>query len=188
MPVRILFVLLNLLRLEILLRRYEANSIGLFLYCAAYLTRWSADSMHSVPTYIALSTRLSRQPAAAAPSAVPATPRTPFRTPKSVARGRRPPEESRIIGTPDYLSPELLLRLGHGAPVDWWALGVCLFEFMAGIPPFNDETPEAVFQNILKRGERPGSGAVSNLGGGGGVYKLELFKRDLVIHPVAGGV
>ncbi|KAF0298566.1 Serine/threonine-protein kinase greatwall [Amphibalanus amphitrite] len=84
-------------------------------------------------------------------TSIPATPRTPFRTPKSVARGRRPTVESRIIGTPDYLAPELLLRLGHGAPVDWWALGVCLFEFMAGIPPFNDETPEAVFQNILKR-------------------------------------
>ena len=97
---------------------------------------------------------LARQPSGAGrPTSIPATPRTPFRTPKSVARGRRPPVESRIIGTPDYLAPELLLRLGHGAPVDWWALGVCLFEFMAGVPPFNDETPEAVFQNILKRGE-----------------------------------
>ncbi|KAK4825564.1 hypothetical protein QYF61_000152 [Mycteria americana] len=35
--------------------------------------------------------------------------------------------------------------------VDWWALGVCLFEFLTGIPPFNDETPTQVFQNILKR-------------------------------------
>ncbi|XP_037068508.1 LOW QUALITY PROTEIN: serine/threonine-protein kinase greatwall-like [Pollicipes pollicipes] len=81
----------------------------------------------------------------------PVTPRTPFRTPKSVLRGRLRSEETRIIGTPDYLAPELLLRLGHGPPVDWWALGVCLFEFVTGIPPFNDETPEAVFQNILKR-------------------------------------
>lgn len=39
-----------------------------------------------------------------------------------------------------------------GPAVDWWALGVCLFEFMTGIPPFNDETPEAVFHNILQRG------------------------------------
>ena len=38
------------------------------------------------------------------------------------------------------------------ASVDWWALGVCLFEFLTGVPPFNDETPEAVFQNILNRG------------------------------------
>ncbi|NXH15354.1 GWL kinase, partial [Bucco capensis] len=38
-----------------------------------------------------------------------------------------------------------------GSAVDWWALGVCLFEFLTGIPPFNDETPAQVFQNILKR-------------------------------------
>lgn len=36
--------------------------------------------------------------------------------------------------------------------VDWWALGVCLFEFLTGVPPFNDQTPELVFQNILNRG------------------------------------
>ncbi|MGH0159572.1 UNVERIFIED_CONTAM: hypothetical protein FKN15_075328 [Acipenser sinensis] len=35
--------------------------------------------------------------------------------------------------------------------VDWWALGVCLFEFLTGVPPFNDETPQQVFQNILNR-------------------------------------
>ena len=37
--------------------------------------------------------------------------------------------------------------------VDWWALGVCLYEFMTGIPPFTDETPDAIFHNILTRGE-----------------------------------
>ena len=36
--------------------------------------------------------------------------------------------------------------------MDWWALGVCLFEFMAGIPPFNDGTAQDVFNNILNRG------------------------------------
>jgi len=35
--------------------------------------------------------------------------------------------------------------------VDWWGLGVCLYEFMIGIPPFMDETPEKVFDNILSR-------------------------------------
>lgn len=39
------------------------------------------------------------------------------------------------------------------ATVDWWALGVCLFEFLTGVPPFNDETPQLVFQNILNRGQ-----------------------------------
>ncbi|KAM6314590.1 serine/threonine-protein kinase greatwall isoform 2-T2 [Aegotheles albertisi] len=76
---------------------------------------------------------------------------TPYRTPKSVRRGAAPTESERILGTPDYLAPELLLMKPHGSAVDWWALGVCLFEFLTGIPPFNDETPTQVFQNILKR-------------------------------------
>ncbi|XP_057586530.1 serine/threonine-protein kinase greatwall isoform X2 [Hippopotamus amphibius kiboko] len=81
---------------------------------------------------------------------------TPYRTPKSVRRGAAPVDAGRILGTPDYLAPELLLGRAHGSltsgpAVDWWALGVCLFEFLTGIPPFNDETPQQVFQNILKR-------------------------------------
>jgi len=56
-----------------------------------------------------------------------------------------------IVGTPDYLAPEILLGTGHSFLVDFWALGVILFEFLTGIPPFNDETPEQIFQNILNR-------------------------------------
>lgn len=80
----------------------------------------------------------------------PKTPRTPYRTPKSVRRGQWSSEQ-RIFGTPDYLAPELLLREGHSYPVDWWALGVCFYEFVTGIPPFNDSTVEQVFKNILER-------------------------------------
>ncbi|KAI8781292.1 serine/threonine-protein kinase greatwall [Biomphalaria glabrata] len=78
---------------------------------------------------------------------------TPLRTPKSVRRGgpEAQPAEERILGTPDYLAPEILLQRPHGFAVDWWALGVCLYEFLTGVPPFNDETHEAVFENILNR-------------------------------------
>ncbi|KAF0028434.1 hypothetical protein F2P81_019521 [Scophthalmus maximus] len=79
------------------------------------------------------------------------TSHTPFRTPKSVRRGALPVEGAPILGTPDYLAPELLLGKPHDCRVDWWALGVCLFEFLTGVPPFNDETPQLVFQNILNR-------------------------------------
>ncbi|KAK2886657.1 serine/threonine-protein kinase greatwall isoform X2 [Channa argus] len=79
------------------------------------------------------------------------TSHTPFRTPKSVRRGALPVEGAPILGTPDYLAPELLLGKPHDCMVDWWALGVCLFEFLTGVPPFNDDTPQLVFQNILNR-------------------------------------
>ncbi|KAL4630941.1 serine/threonine-protein kinase greatwall [Arapaima gigas] len=79
------------------------------------------------------------------------TSHTPFRTPKSVRRGAGPVEGGLLLGTPDYLAPELLLGKPHDFRVDWWALGVCLFEFLTGVPPFNDETPQLVFQNILNR-------------------------------------
>ena len=58
--------------------------------------------------------------------------------------------EGCVLGTPDYLAPELLLKKPHGPAVDWWSLGVCLYEFLLGGPPFNDETPEQIFDNILK--------------------------------------
>lgn len=80
----------------------------------------------------------------------PKTPRTPYRTPKSVRRGDWNSDQ-RILGTPDYLAPELLLKKGHNCAVDWWALGVCFYEFVTGVPPFNDRLAQQVFQNILER-------------------------------------
>jgi len=57
--------------------------------------------------------------------------------------------EKKIVGTPDYLSPEILLGRRHGVGVDWWALGVITFEFLCGYPPFAADSPETIFQNIL---------------------------------------
>ncbi|KAJ2558832.1 rim15, signal transduction response regulator [Coemansia sp. RSA 1933] len=53
------------------------------------------------------------------------------------------------LGTPDYIAPESILGLETGKSVDWWALGIICYEFIFGIPPFHDETPELVFKNIL---------------------------------------
>ncbi|XP_039145925.1 probable serine/threonine protein kinase IREH1 isoform X1 [Dioscorea cayenensis subsp. rotundata] len=55
------------------------------------------------------------------------------------------------VGTPDYLAPEILLGTGHGATADWWSVGVVLFELIVGIPPFNAEHPQIIFENILNR-------------------------------------
>ena len=54
-----------------------------------------------------------------------------------------------IVGTPDYMAPEVLNGCGLKDPaVDWWSVGVILFEFLTGVPPFNDETTELIFENI----------------------------------------
>ncbi|XP_077232836.1 putative serine/threonine protein kinase IREH1 isoform X2 [Tasmannia lanceolata] len=55
------------------------------------------------------------------------------------------------VGTPDYLAPEILLGTGHGTTADWWSVGVILFELIVGIPPFNAEHPQKIFDNILNR-------------------------------------
>ncbi|KAI0320689.1 hypothetical protein OF83DRAFT_1052649 [Amylostereum chailletii] len=66
------------------------------------------------------------------------------------APGSTPPGEQKFVGTPDYLAPETILGLsGDDSTVDWWALGVITYEFLYGAPPFHDETPEKVFENIL---------------------------------------
>ncbi|XP_039025289.1 probable serine/threonine protein kinase IRE [Hibiscus syriacus] len=56
-----------------------------------------------------------------------------------------------VVGTPDYLAPEILLGMGHGATADWWSVGIILFELLVGLPPFNAETPQLIFDNIMNR-------------------------------------
>ena len=54
-----------------------------------------------------------------------------------------------LCGTPDYLAPEIILNEGHDKAVDYWALGVLMFELAAGIPPFYADDPMEVYEKIL---------------------------------------
>jgi serine/threonine protein kinase len=55
------------------------------------------------------------------------------------------------IGTPDYIAPEVLKGEQHTFRLDFWSLGVIVYEFLTGGLPFNDQTPELIFKNIMAR-------------------------------------
>jgi serine/threonine protein kinase len=66
-----------------------------------------------------------------------------------VSQAGAPVRKAKVVGTPDYIAPEVLRGGTHTPALDYWAIGVILFEYMTGCPPFNDSTPQAVYNNIL---------------------------------------
>uniref|UniRef100_A0A6U9AV03 Protein kinase domain-containing protein n=1 Tax=Zooxanthella nutricula TaxID=1333877 RepID=A0A6U9AV03_9DINO len=53
-----------------------------------------------------------------------------------------------LVGTPEYVAPEIVRGEGHGLGVDWWAFGIVLFEMLCGFTPFMAEDRDSIFEMI----------------------------------------
>lgn len=80
-----------------------------------------------------------------------------------------------ICGTPEYIAPEILLNEGHGKAVDWWTLGILLYEMLAGYPPFQADDPMDIYKKIINTKPRYPEGFDSDLKS----LTKHLLRRDL---------
>ncbi|WJX91832.1 Serine threonine-protein kinase [Trifolium repens] len=79
-----------------------------------------------------------------------------FESQQSVNSERKNESESvekskSFVGTEDYVAPEIVNGKGHGFEVDWWSLGVVLYEMLYGTTPFNGINRKETFYRILSK-------------------------------------
>jgi protein-serine/threonine kinase len=55
-----------------------------------------------------------------------------------------------FVGTEEYIAPEVIKGCGHTSAVDWWTLGILIYEMLYGTTPFKGKNRNATFANIMK--------------------------------------
>uniref|UniRef100_A0A5B7AZS0 non-specific serine/threonine protein kinase n=1 Tax=Davidia involucrata TaxID=16924 RepID=A0A5B7AZS0_DAVIN len=85
-----------------------------------------------------------------------------------------------FVGTHEYVSPEVAAGRSHGNAVDWWALGVFIYEMIYGRTPFSGETNEVTLRNIVKD---PLSFPTDSPSNASEIHVHDLISRLLVKDP-----
>ncbi|CAJ0947776.1 unnamed protein product [Ranitomeya imitator] len=57
--------------------------------------------------------------------------------------------DNEVTGTYHYVAPEVILKVGYGRPIDWWSIGIILYEFLTGNVPFNGRRKKDIFNSII---------------------------------------
>jgi serine/threonine protein kinase len=54
-----------------------------------------------------------------------------------------------FCGTPEYMAPEMIMKLPYDCSIDFWSLGIFIYEMLTGSPPYTGRTPQEIYQKIL---------------------------------------
>ena len=65
-----------------------------------------------------------------------------------------------LVGTPDYIAPEVFVQTGYTKSCDWWSLGVIMFEMLVGYPPFCSESPQETYRKVMDWEHQAGANSV----------------------------
>lgn len=60
-------------------------------------------------------------------------------------------QSNSFVGTEEYIAPEIITGAGHSSAIDWWALGILLYEMLYGRTPFRGKNRQKAFANILHK-------------------------------------